>query len=289
MPLRGFLTFVATLACFVPASAPAKAAPFDSAYAHKIARLAGVDWKLRQVAKSQCSEFRTDFGWQLDHPALYVAKGKAIERASPQVAAVATGSPAALGGLLPGDVIIEMAGISAKRAFSITDSQALARKLLLFGADLPVNEEVKLLVQRGEQTLTIVLQPEKMCSLQSVLVTDDSIEAWSDKRLVAVTTGLVDYVLDDGELALIIAHEMAHILIAQQPERYDVRGKRLELLADEIGARLMKCAGYNLTNAAAFWLRFDETRPLSFLGSLSHPGSKKRYRRLLAIEPSLTC
>ncbi len=118
---------------------------------------------------------------------------------------------------------------------------------------------------------------------------------------VAVFTGLLDVTGgDDGFLATVLAHEMAHALAHHASERVArersasgilrslAYGRMQEEEADHIGVFLMAFAGYDARKAPAFWERMRRAgggrgrTPEIFS---DHPSDESRVRALAAQAP----
>jgi predicted Zn-dependent protease len=118
------------------------------------------------------------------------------------------------------------------------------------------------------------------------------LQASADAQRVFITAALVDFSANDDELAAILAHEYAHIILGHPPDPYAprqaVRGAAprqrtadQELAADRLGLRVALRAGYDIRAAPRMLERLTRTRSwLRFLPS-SHPGLGERRRRML--------
>ncbi len=277
---------IAALAISVPICAQARAGEPLEAYSDQIGLVTQIDWSLRQAASSQCAELVYDIGWQLDHPRLYTSP--AIATDAPIVSALVAGGPAHDAGVQEGDVVLGLAGTPVSVSLGGLEAETLAEALLYLSASTTL-QPVSLELRRAGQVVHVEVIPTQLCAFQTVLVEDRNASAWSDEAKLAVTTGLVRQASNTDELALVMAHEMAHIIIRQFPDKFDVRGKRKEYLADHIGAQIMHCAGYDLARGAQFWLNRPKRGLLSGLGTFSHPGAGKRYERLMDFAARASC
>lgn len=95
---------------------------------------------------------------------------------------------------------------------------------------------------------------------------------------VRVRSELVSQTKGDGELAAIMAHEMAHVVLGHSGKR-SAKGQRLgvrerELQADRLSVYLMDAGGFSPLDAVSFWGRWG---PANDPGPLSgYPGWKVR-------------
>jgi predicted Zn-dependent protease len=144
------------------------------------------------------------------------------------------------------------------------------------------------------------------------LIDDDAVNAATDGDRIYVTRGLLDFVATDGELAAVLAHEIAHGLLdhlgSKQQDAMlgamlgavlggavgvDASGlgaglgaltysKSYEREADYVGLYIMARAGYGLRDAYTMWQKMAtvSTSQGSFLDS--HPAFTERLALLRA-------
>ncbi|MCB0641181.1 MAG: M48 family metallopeptidase, partial [Phaeodactylibacter sp.] len=136
------------------------------------------------------------------------------------------------------------------------------------------------------------------------LIEDDVINAWTiPGGYIYVTTGIMDFIQSDDELANVIGHEIGHnenkhttkIIQRNAPRNIhpdisvvvDVYSlatmaynQPQELEADQSGFYLSYKAGYNPRRGLDFWKRLAEFENPNFLEKLfrSHPYSAARYQ-----------
>ena len=115
-----------------------------------------------------------------------------------------------------------------------------------------------------------------------VIVADDpTINAWYDGSSVTITTGLLNAAKNDDEVAMVLAHEIAHALMDHTNEGMKQDSRYAEANADRMGAFIMLNAGYDICKGRALFLIFlnnygeDPTEP-------THPGDTYRYNLLSA-------
>lgn len=97
---------------------------------------------------------------------------------------------------------------------------------------------------------------------------------------VQVTSGLVGAAQGEGQVAAVIAHELAHNIL-RHPQRRRSGGERprvrdTEVAADRLSVYLLDAAGYAPTDAAAFWRTWGRRRDLGIFADRSHPGWRER-------------
>jgi len=120
-----------------------------------------------------------------------------------QVVYVVEGSAAWIAGLEPGDEIVAVSG----RPIG-TDAHAAEIVRDAFRAGSASNP-VLLAVRRRNVVIEFVVEPERACAFDLNLVDSDEINAFADGTSINVTRGMLRFVSDD-ELAVIVAHELAH-------------------------------------------------------------------------------
>jgi predicted Zn-dependent protease len=137
------------------------------------------------------------------------------------------------------------------------------------------------------------------CQFTLSLLRSDVVNAMSNGRQIAVTTGLMRFVQSDDELAWVLAHEIAHNVLGHAPEARlramlsawlgatvgEAGGsapspRSLEADADYVGAYLMARAGYELEAVRRFWQRMGDfeapgAAPMREIEG-SHPTSRER-------------
>lgn len=110
---------------------------------------------------------------------------------------------------------------------------------------------------------------------------NDSVEnayAAYDGR-VYVTKGLIDKAQNDDELALIIGHELAHVLLGHVKPGNKKDNRLREMHADKLGMFLAMKAGYNPCKAVAVYARWYDSYGSNVV-TTSHPGHVQRYMYL---------
>ncbi|MCP4327575.1 MAG: M48 family metalloprotease [Alphaproteobacteria bacterium] len=159
-----------------------------------------------------------------------------------------------------------------------------------------------------------ILQPD-MCRVVDcprsggyavVIVDEDTVNAATDGEIIYVATGLLDFVDNDGELAAVLSHEIAHGLLDHRSSKQQdamlgamlgtvvgaavgvdasnlganlgalTYSKEYEREADYVGMYIMARAGYGLRDAYTMWQRMAgiSTSQGSFLDS--HPAFTER-------------
>lgn len=221
---------------------------------------------------------------------------------------VLEGSPAQAAGLKAGDVVRAVNGASASGAKSMHE---LHEKL---PADAPIRYEV----ERAGTALAVAAQPERACRYRIIATRSQAVNALADGKGIVVTLGMVNFAADDGELALVIAHEMAHNLMRHIEAKKQNAGagafadlallllsrgqvssrgafsqaaagaysQEFESEADYVGLYILANAGLAIDDAPLFWRRMAAAHPGSIRSNhaASHPSTAQR---MVALESAV--
>ncbi|MCY1670489.1 M48 family metalloprotease [Novosphingobium sp. SL115] len=282
--LKVFGAVVATLFCgFAPGAvlAAASDAPpvvqWPVRLRQDLDRGGQIEWRLRRAAGESCAVSTPDIGVVIDDPRDYAAADRPLLRQAlamdqdPVFAGVAMGSPAQQAGLQQGDTLMTINGRSARelgdsRDKGETASTAVARHLRTALADGATD----LAIRRGEQSVALRIAPVVHCGIRVILQARQGIDAHSDGRNVAVSTGLVTFAQTDAQLALAIAHEFGHAIARHGKPKGLKERRRMEDEADLIGIRLTTCAGYDAEQAMVLFSRLGKRDVLSWLRAPTH-------------------
>jgi predicted Zn-dependent protease len=123
------------------------------------------------------------------------------------------------------------------------------------------------------------------------LAPGNAINANANGLVAQISGRLVNWVESDDELALVIAHEMAHNLL-DHPKRLNEKSalsglatslglagkaqRQMELEADRVGIVMAAGAGYNYKIAPYFWARLNSNSPLASFLATTHPTTPTR-------------
>lgn len=182
------------------------------------------------------------------------------------VEAVVPASAADRAGVLPGD---GLAAIEGRPAGSLVrEGEAPLRDSAHAAlADLAGRGATDITVRRGRVEWTLRLGAPEGCRALVEVLSDNGISARSDGRVIQVDYGLAAASSDD-QLAVIFAHEMAH-LVLEHRRRLETAGvekgffgefgrnrrlnRQVEVEADRMAVHLLANAGYDPSVAPAFW------------------------------------
>ncbi|NNM75616.1 M48 family metalloprotease [Sphingomonas sp. ID1715] len=278
------------------------AAAMPPGQANELRALSAIDARVAAVGDrlargGLCRQVLSSPGWVLQDAAQYSPGLREAARTIlglgewPSIVALVPGSAATRSGLQPGDEIVAVNGtpVPAKaRGYArVEQVEQLVEDALSKGI-------AQLQVRRAGKQIDVGVAPEPGCRSRFQLLTGRGLNAKADGRYVQVTGELVAFVKSDDELALVIAHELAHNILGHR-ERLDAAGvsrglfvglgknrmriRETELEADRLALYLMARAGYDIAVAPAFWERFGHSSVPGFLSDGTHPGARERARR----------
>jgi predicted Zn-dependent protease len=187
------------------------------------------------------------------------------------VMAVVEGSPAARAGVQVDDRLIAVNGqaltVNAAASGS-SSSRAPVQQAQRVVAQALAKGEIILRVGGSSGERQVRFRADRGCPAEVELAPGDDVNAWADGERVVVSAGILRRCRGDGDLALVIAHELAHNLLRHGrrsalgpdgrgtlflPSGTATRGtQNAEEEADRLAVKLAKAAGYDLSGAAAF-------------------------------------
>ena len=223
-------------------------------------------------------------------------------------------SPADKAGLALGDVILEVEG------FIFPEGKNALKKISKHFKDIKKKEIKKIKIDRKGEILTFDINQTKICNYPIIFTQDKIVNAYADGKSIIMTQGMVDYARDDNEIAMVIAHELAHndrghldavkknTLImgsigfildlmtiyysggtaggdAQNTEMWSKIGRNaysveFEKDADYGGVYYAYRAGYDISQVKNFWERIGSENPKQIAISSTHPATSERYLQI---------
>ncbi|WP_066480531.1 MULTISPECIES: M48 family metalloprotease [unclassified Sphingomonas] len=316
LPIAAALAVVAILS---PGHPRARAATDDGLAAQlrllqaADARVARIGWQLKAANVALCPETRPELGIMLYDAAQFAPEVRSVAgdlfglAAPVAVSVVVPDGPGDRAGLRPGDGIVAIDGGPLPRKLPAAQATFDGVEAALALLDRASSEAaararpVTLRVARGAGEVDIALDPRPVCAAFVQLLPDPRSEASADARTISVSTGLLDRVANDDELAFLIGHELAHIMLGHRERFARARvdkglfagfGRNGAILraaeadADRLGIVLSARAGYDVFAPAAFWRRAGRAAaPL--IGDGTHPGWRTRARDADAISAAI--
>ncbi len=197
------------------------------------------------------------------------------------VMAVVPGSAADRAGVRADDRLVAADGIALPRSGSGGADFATVAATLDALEATAADGALALTVERAGVATTLRLSPPPGCRARAVLTGVRRAEASTDGVYLKASAGLLAEVPDEAELAAVVAHELAHIVLAhRQAIRAGIaRVRDTEEEADRLSVALLADAGYDPTSAARFWRRFGPAHDGLF-GDPTHGGWRERAARL---------
>ena len=155
--------------------------------------------------------------------------------------------------------------------------QTYNRAVLRNGFD-SVLSKVQIRTKDGTEFLARI-RPKTACDIPAKVVFSKTVNGHTDGREVLITSALMQTVPDDTNLALVIAHEMSHVIAGHfnQPP-----SQALELEADRMALVLMARAGYDVEAAVGFWKSAAHPHEGGKNTQSSHPSTAERYKNFEA-------
>lgn len=227
------------------------------------------------------------------------------------------GSPGQKSGILAGDFIKNVDGLLARQLSDVA---------YVFNHKAP-GQSVTLAVERKGVPLNFSFKlGSKPVDVAFRMVDEQEVNAGASPSLVAVTYGLMRFVKNDDELAVVLGHELAHIIRSHHlkesgigllsmlagvaagigankvsPGSGDVVMRSIaqafsarfsqdyEREADYFGLRYVQAAGFNIEAGIDVWERFAIEVPQSMTRNFfsTHPSSPERMVRLKKIVEEL--
>lgn len=195
----------------------------------------------------------------------------------PSVRLVVNGSAADLAGIKTGDQFLNTAG-------KVVTPQDKALQIQL-------EQGGNIRVKRDGKEIPLTLKSETICGYTVRLSQTPTINAYADGRNITMTSGMMNFVKNDDELALIIGHELGHntmghirkvitnIILSIGGTRYT---RPFESESDYVGMYYMVRAGHSPDGVEEFWRRLAVTNPKYVARAKTHPTYPNRYLSLAA-------
>lgn len=214
----------------------------------------------------------------------------------PTVSVIVPAGAGARAGLRVGDQIVEIDGqptkvVAANARVRIDDLQQVLDQLDGGLAD----GRADLTILRGGQTSVVALAPPPACRARFEVRAGRSNNASAGSLTVQVSSDLVDPARGAADLAPLVAHELAHVILRHDAVLQRHRGGLLpgfgrsgaalrtsELEADRLSVYLLALAGYDPNDAVQFWSRFGRANDYGILSDRTHPGWKTRVAAVQA-------
>jgi len=196
-----------------------------------------------------------------------------------------------MAGLKPGDEIVGSAALQfadwTPSAFKEGPSYDRIERFVERLDDSLSRGPVTLDVLSDGHSRSVSVDPKPACAAHFTSIPGTKMDAWSDDRYVAVTSGMVAQTNDD-ELAFTMGHELAHIILGHGSTSQALSAatgklesrKSKETAADLLGLKLARQAGYDPAGAESLLRKLAESNDGAI--SFTHPAFKRRIEALRA-------
>jgi predicted Zn-dependent protease len=264
-------------------------------------RVADTAWRIASRNADTCPKLWAALGVSLHHVRQYEPAYRAAAQAAfgldggyPSILAVAEGSPASAAGLKPSDTVRAVNGADladkGRGQTSAASYDAVSAAMAALEA-LPKQGAAILSIERGGHRLEVSVTPQNVCRSRVELAPGNTINANANGLVAQISGRLVNWIESDDELALVIAHEMAHNLL-DHPKRLSEKSalsglatslglagkaqRQMEMDADRMGIIMAASAGYDYKIAPDFWARLNSNAPLAAFLATTHPKTRAR-------------
>jgi hypothetical protein len=257
------LIVVAALFGTWPATA-SPAAPDANAIRDRVnreLRVAAIAQKILAANLESCPRKSPQYGLGLarldeaSSPQLRLALTEALGlREYPTAFAVVPGSVSALAGIRADDRIVAINGVK----WPTGDGLDVSARKAFWDAFQSGQQSAVLQVdaERGDQPVQFHLTGKPSCTASVFLINQSSENATAFGSRIEIHSALEALLQDDSELAFIISHEVAHVILEHSGPGKEAQIKdkvvrqRIEIEADELGVLLMARAGFDPAAAA---------------------------------------
>ncbi len=162
--------------------------------------------------------------------------------------------PAAESGLRAGDTILEIDGRETHAAAYLDQRNPTDSKTF-----------TALKLERGGEIFDLQFESRNGCFRPAVLSVLDNVDVHTEGARMLVYSGMLRFVESDDELAIVLAHELAHELLGQK-----LSVESAESEADYLGLYLVARAGYDVAVAPEFARRLAAEFPLALEERAGH-------------------
>jgi len=260
------------------------------------------------------------YGWMLAKPVHPFAPAFGLQPSDVGVliVGITPESPAAQAGLVPGDQMLTIHHVP------VLDPREVSRVIRAQGVEQPVAIDYQRADTRHQTVVTPAWLP---ATVRFHVLNHQDMTAGASGQTIVVTSGLLRFMTSDDELAIVLGHELAHVLLGHVPRATPrdllsgliggtfglgsevivpgsggpvsqqlmqlLRGhfaSDLERAADAVGLRYAWQAGFDVARGVKIWERLAIEVPETLHTSLlsTHPTSAERLLRLETLAEELT-
>jgi hypothetical protein len=162
---------------------------------------------------------------------------------------VAWTSPAIYAGVQEGDLLLSMTE-------QATGKHVLPGWVLDRPANtLVTNTPITLEIQRGSTKMSLAASPQLICDVRLTLTRTPLLIAQLESRKLTLSTGLLNFLPSDDEIAFLLANEVVHDQLRSTASPTAKEPVDIEYQADYFGTYLAVAAGFDLSKAGDVWKR----------------------------------
>ncbi|HEX8445823.1 MAG TPA: M48 family metallopeptidase [Sphingomonas sp.] len=299
MPTRTIAACALMLAS-VPAAAQAPAPGFFAALRDVDLRMATIAYRLTTANAALCDALAPTPGLAIHAIGQYAPDMRADARAAfgfaapVAVEAVVPDSAAARAGIAADDAVIAVAGqiVAGKPGNTASSAQRDAVRALIAGQ--PAAQPLTLTLLRAGTRFDATVAASPGCRSAFEVLLGPGMEASADGDLVQIGSRFFER-YDDAQVAVVVAHELAHNIL-HHARRLDAAGvkrgmlaefgrngrlfRRTENEADLLGMYLLRNAGYDPASAVTFWRMHGSDVDGGLFRSRTHPSSAARAQAI---------
>lgn len=233
-------------------------------------RLSRVVFEVLRVAAPSCQD-RLKL-----HPGLILAPPSA-EGPGARVVEVLAESPAQAIGLRSGDRLLRIEGVRPA-------PQSDYGRELLRAFERAEGGSLRILISRQGRFITFILAPMELCDVIVEVKDLREANALADSGRISISRGMMRYVRSDAELALVVAHELGHVLMGHTGAflEFMVDRRKMEQDADAFAARLLTRSRFELVSSLVLLVRMARDFPRMHSAS-SHGKPVDRLMTLLEV------
>ena len=250
------------------------------------ARIAAMSWRMQTANAALCPQNGPVSGLSIHALSQYRVSQRAAAmtqfglRDRVGVAAVAPGSAAARAGLKVSDMIYRVDGQETPMVGPNAGYAPVGQVEAMIDAALAAAPAELEIMRPGGVEERIELAGDPGCASRVQIIAGGAINAKADGQYVQINAAMLDFAANDDELAVIVAHELAHNILRHVARK--TPSKQAEYAADRMGVWLMARAGYDVNTVVPFWTRFEKRTNAGIFADGSHPSPKKRIAAVAA-------
>ncbi|KTT74431.1 peptidase M48 family protein [Sphingomonas endophytica] len=260
-------------------------------------RLAAIAWRLTTANAPLCRDRQPVIGATLHAADQYPRTLRDAFAAPVAIELVVPDAPAAQAGVAANDGLLAIDG-RALPAPTMSDGTTSATRDAAQAAiaALPVDAPIALTLRHDGATRVVTVSPRPGCRVEFEVLTGSKLGASSDGRVVQVGGALFERFGDD-QIAVVVAHELAHAILRHRA-RLEAAGVKWGLLAefgrnarlfrqteteaDLLGAYLLRNAGWDPQLAVRFWRDYGSRIDGGMFHSRTHPSARDRAKAIAA-------